>query len=195
MKPILFNTDMVQAILENRKTQTRRIVKLNGCKSFDVPSDWDKEAIDHWTGGKCPYGQVGDVLWVRETWKWDIFTGGYFALYRADYSTNFGAKWKPSIHMPFEACRLFLEITNIRVERLQEISENDAIKEGLIFLDYKGHSSYTHNRDTYPNGFGTATGCFSHLWQSVYGAESWQSKPWVWVIEFKRISKEEATNE
>jgi hypothetical protein len=172
MKPILFNTDMVQAILENRKTQTRRIVKLNGCKSFDVPSDWDKEAIDHWTGGKCPYGQVGDVLWVRETWKWDIFTGGYFALYRADYSTNFGAKWKPSIHMPFEACRLFLKITNIRVERLQEITCKDVLAEGMD----SGHDS-----------------SFITLWQSINGAKSWDSNPWVWVIEFKRISKEEVS--
>jgi hypothetical protein len=196
LRPILFNTEMVQAILEDRKRQTRRVAKLNGCKSFDVPSDWDKEAIDHWTGGKCPFGKIGNVLWVRETWnKSDskyYFKASPETLPEYILNNHWGVDdciWKPSIHMPFEACRLFLEITNIRVERLHEISENDAIKEGLISLDYKGHPSYTHNKDKHPNGFGSATGCFSHLWQSVYGAESWNANPWVWVIEFKQIPK------
>jgi hypothetical protein len=206
--PILFSTPMVQAILEGRKTQTRRVVKIDGM----LPYTGNKPLITHECGSiyyfwghkevKCPYGQPGDVLWVRESFKWDVFTGGYSALYKADYKTNFGGKWKPSIHMPKSACRLFLGITNVRVERLHDISEDDAKAEGIQTKAYGSHPYFCTrdylsktNSDGFWPGFCADTGdqyrsSFQTLWQSINGEQSWNENPWVWVIEFQRIEKE-----
>ena len=139
MKPIIFSTPMVQAILDGKKTQTRRVIKID-----DAPENWKisiagtsivrTEPYDV----KLPRYAAGDILWVRETWA-DVF-GKYE--YRADYSESentyrvkrYGttiAKWRPSIHMPREAARIFLRVTNVRVERLLDISEADAIAEGI----------------------------------------------------------------
>lgn len=193
--PILFSTPMVTAIMEGRKTQTRRIAKVPNYDHFAV-----REL-------KCPFGNIGDVLWVRETFSVvqsghstvNSVTGGYIPLdpvyvYKADghespkaaaHFTNMMSdskgweaednNWKPSLFMPRKGCRLYLEITKIRVERLQDISEGDALFEGVTGMsgDYER----------------TPSACFEDLWISINGKESWDENPWVWVIEFKQIKK------
>lgn len=206
--PILFSTPMVQAILEGRKTQTRRIIKpqpehkqvhfhwrklqydgehrmwcwndLIMDNIVDFPHNEDRKAL----ASRSPYGQVGDILWVRETWadcvlNWEPRVDGYD--YKADDPdwASGHVKWRPSIFMPKDACRLFLEITNIRVERLQEISEEDAIAEGAPHDRYLGRGVIG----------GSHREGFIHLWESINGEQSWQSNPWVWVISFKQIPK------
>lgn len=196
--PILFSTPMVQAILKGRKTQTRRVVKIDGM----LPYTGMKPLSTHECGSvfyfwgnkeiKCPYGQPGDVLWVRESFYPLIsegLKGKYF--YKADLEKQgFVFKWKPSIHMPKEACRIFLRITNVRVERLQDISEKDAIAEGIeeaefdrvnncrVFKYYGWQNAVTDEKES-----------FKSLWQSINGEQSWNDNPWVWVIEFERVKK------
>jgi len=188
MKPILFSTDMVKAILAGRKTQTRRVVKP---QPITLPQGFyfhpKKNIAIHIIGNPskhtavtkhCPYGQIGDILWVRETWAEYGPIAGKFH-YKADhingpYVNDF--KWKPSIHMPREACRLFLRITSVRVERLQNITEADAIAEGIQY-----------NSDA-PASI-TNKGSFAKLWESINGPASWQANPWVWVVEFERTEK------
>lgn len=217
MKPILFNTEMVRAILEGRKTATRRIIKDKDIvNSFDCEADGTPIAyIDQATGDSylptmpCPY-QPGDTLWVRETWNGD-WCDHY--IYKADGGSAKAAgyaaepKWRPSIHMPREAARIFLRVTDVRVERLQEISYTELLAEGVIPL---GHlpggckcSAYTDgcmdgpcvNRDNYE--FWRYATPFIKLWdRTVKPADrdtsGWDADPWVWVIEFERISKDEA---
>lgn len=214
--PILFSTAMVQAILAGRKTMTRRVVKPK-LAGFDIsmrtdgsnkwPRNLDEEErfISYM---KCPYGQVGDLLWVRETW-WKSMPSGQFPElpdngkyhYKADYNNNgVGSrpapywppfdKWKPSIHMPKAACRIFLRITNIRVERLQDITEQDAISEGVEQIaDYgtTGYKLYTQPDAAFSDI--DAKWSFESLWQSINGKESWNANPWVWVVEFERVEK------
>lgn len=211
MKPILFSTEMVQAILEGRKTQTRRIIKPqtdeNGVGFMkNPPLDWESTYKETWCPWKwdtvegervskfCPYGDIGDILWVRETWQKIITPFGKDAfVYKADddfYKDTIEdwPGWSPSIFMPKEACRLFLKITSIRVERLQGISEQDAIAEGV--RKYENRIIQTKYKD-YVNARPTSSAVesFETLWQSVYGRESWDANPWVWVIEFERIEK------
>lgn len=205
-RPILFSTPMVQAILAGRKTQTRRVVKpqpnftyCTKCKkdySFCACEfDSDEHAGRCTKTAKadinlCPYGKVGDVLWVRETFSPPTaaqLPTSY--MYAADYPVNPLAKgiWKPSIHMPKEACRLFLEITDICVERLQDITEENAIAEGISRYPKApiyGYKHYMHN-DMYCLH---AIESFYTLWHSINGEESLKANPWVWVLEFKRIS-------
>lgn len=207
-RPILFSGPMVRAILEGRKTQTRRIIKLRPGEQVDNNEVWD--STDPYKIKPCPYGIAGDVLWVRETFA-DLRGMGFdddFA-YREkslkDYGDgcgmveigdskrcrlDYGVKWKPSIFMPRDACRLRLRITDIRVERLQDISESDAKAEGV-----ETQSSTTFGDTVYKNyekgqlGWLTsAVGSFSTLWQSINGNQSWADNPWVWVIEFERIT-------
>ena len=167
-KPILFNTEMVRAILDGRKTQTRRVVDLKKYPQYpDKLDSLDAIFSTFPCQSGCPFGQVGDRLWVRETWATDDRKNFF---YRADGETyNAGLKWKPSIHMPRAASRITLEITGVRVERLQDISEEDAIAEGI---PYQG------------NAFDTI-GAFSDLWNSIYG--TWDQNPWVWVIELEKV--------
>lgn len=215
--PILFSTPMVQAILEGRKTQTRRVVKPQPEGDSRPISEWNPHVYGSIRAeyetkivGKifpfkkgnslyspsCPYGQAGDILWVRETWAYLDFLGPEDAdyVYKAsdngkDWENNTeGWKWKPSIYMPKEACRLFLKIKSVRVERLQDISEEDAKAEGVLYYgeesnDYK---NYEYN-DIYGDDWGvlTAKESFKTLWQSINGPESWLANPWVWVIEFE----------
>ena len=192
--PILFSTQMVKAILEGRKSMTRRtrgLEKINEnpdkyhfeghfSKPFDIPKDW--KLI------KFPYGEIGDRLWVRETWmrapNVDFIPNGAF-YYKASVSNQFLKKWpkgwKPSIHMPKEACRIWLEITNIRVERLQNITRSDIRAEGLKCPpELLSDDVYPNYRNWYPKAF-------KELWESINGKGSWDKNPWVWVIEFKRI--------
>ena len=198
MKPILFNTEMVQAILEGRKTLTRRVVKAKGCrgKQFVPPQNWTFEQVLEW-GGSCPYGKVGDVLWVRETWVKNLNSNSDdFGKYefKSDYNGTHAIdliRWKPSIHMPFEAARIFLEITNIRVERLKDISKEDAINEGISEKNHEfflnGWKDYLDSK--YDTPYENPIYSFESLWKSINGHDSWQQNPWVWVVEFKRIEK------
>lgn len=212
LRPILFSTAMVQAILEGRKTQTRRVVKPQPISvNTETPMSVEqfkakgKELEDmglvdiiHGTGGhvfpKCPYGKVGDVLWVRETFsriRFEDETSNY--VFKADddfYKDNVEdwQGWKPSIHMPFEAARIFLEITDVRVQRLQDITFIDAGFEGIEYLergDLSGWKNYMNDYGTYAS----AMLSFVSLWKSINGEESWNSNPWVWVVEFKKINK------
>lgn len=194
IKPILFNTEMVRAILDGRKTCTRRIVKPQPTAHY---------------GAQCikpPY-QPGDILYVRETWErfecWncegdergncpkepkksvlDKTCGCY--MYRATDEISGDAKWHPSIHMPKEAARIWLKVTDVRVERLQEITAESALTEGA---DKYIHANGTLNEDQ------TITS-FIGIWNSTikksdldrYG---WDANPWVWVIEFERCEKPE----
>ncbi len=196
IKPILFNTEMVRAILDGRKSCTRRLVKhdvesvLNSPYHKAHPEVEDKQIISKLCNP--PY-QLGDILYVRETWcddrqfTHDSTPGRYF--YKASESGNF--KWKPSIHMPKEAARIWLKVTDVHVERLQEMTLKDFKAEG-IYDNYKTYSeTYTdHLRQmAYPK-------VFARLWNSTikkfdidrYG---WDASPWVWVIEFERCEKPE----
>jgi hypothetical protein len=218
-RPILFSAPMVRAILEGRKTQTRRVVKpqppmgcryeINGARSHAlcvatgtftdgrpiyVPPT--PQSVDHRL--PCPYGAPGDTLWVRETFfeeydpdtckPYDPPRYAYRATYEGEepYQADgdgfpevnrdgtFKSPWKPSIHMPREASRLTLCIKSVRVERLQEISEADAIAEGL---------SPTVGEYT-----GPARSEFAALWDSISReSHPWASTPWVWVLEFERV--------
>lgn len=214
-RPILFKHEMVRAILEDRKTQTRRVVKPlpgSGWRTETANSDtlrlgmitsphpkkgkfglFTRREI-HPGSGKyehdlvpCPYGAPGDLLWVRESFFRAHATGRDVldeaisipldrCVYEEDYLPNLGfcQSWmkKPSIHMPRWASRLTLEITNVRVERLQDISEADAVAEGVEpeFLDGEIYA--------------TAKDAFSTLWESINGPGSWALDPLVWVVEF-----------
>ncbi len=213
---MIFNGEMVRAILDGRKTQTRRPIKWKQTRFTEIGeredgSKWPwsedaEHACDFWH--PCPFGAVGDRIWVRETWgvvshafsddglmiDWVPdrpataihempFGNGYYsgyAIYAADGDFTWGdddgyedgrSCWKPSIHMPRAASRILLEITNVRVERLRSMSQDDARAEGVIAASG-------------PMEAGLA---FRELWDSIYGEESWKANPWVWVIEFKRV--------
>lgn len=180
-RPILFNASMVRAILEGRKTQTRRIVKPKHIPLID-------NLIDNWENRPFPYGKPSDRFWVKETWAQDLH-GEIF--YAADYLNNPSIieKWKPSIFMPRKIARILLEISNIRVERLQEMTEGDAKAEG-VYEYSPGHGTWWAKDPKDGQGFGPwgfAKGAYSEVWESINGKDSWDKNPWVWVIEFKRI--------
>ena len=191
-RPILFSGAMVRAILDGKKTQTRRVIKPQPLGDYLYLSDINPQYAC-FTGSsarRCPYGKVGDRLWVRETFcivNDREFGGGLWVDYRATprYSEEAPAgwenapndiaalKWKPSIHMPKGASRINLEITNIRVERIQDISDNDIEFEGVeVFGDSIVRKTL-----------------FTDLWNKInkkrgYG---WDKNPWVWVVTFKRV--------
>ncbi|HED2695130.1 TPA: hypothetical protein R4Z22_000081 [Klebsiella michiganensis] len=232
---MIFNSEMVRAILDGRKTQTRRIVKgvdgavkfcpecdINGEDIFVVLGEKDHTGMNPVLGAiSCPLGAAGDHIWVRETWgvvsheldedgriqPWTPdrpataihempFGNGYFsghAIYAVDGDFTWGdddgyedgrSCWKPSIHMPRAASRILLEITEVRVERLNSIHDVDAMREGIQNLTTCSHAD-----------FGTPgvvnaqhpVRAFQLLWESIYGADNWKANPWVWVIEFKRV--------
>lgn len=190
-RPILFSAPMVRAILEGRKTQTRRVVKGvdndNRMRSKKIVT----HVMDAHKVGLCPYGQPGDRLWVRETWGMRPVAAGHidkpskkFVIYRADgFTSAIPERWRPSIHMPRWASRITLEIVSVRVERLNEISEQDAMAEGIIGPHHL--SSEWSCGDS--KWFSSTVKAFSNLWESINGADSWAVNPWVWVVEFKRV--------
>lgn len=198
-KPILFNTEMVRALLEGRKTETRRLVKPAHLKVLESqyhivhPEVQEKTLIEKLC--RPPY-QPGDILYVREAWAEtpDLFGEFPQYLYRADFSDEeLGTvKWRPSIHMPKEAARIFLKVTDVRVERLQEIDEAGAVSEGCEKGSQPvGGGPFGIEDDP---GEWTAREHFADLWNSTirpadldrYG---WAANPWVWVIEFERCKK------
>lgn len=208
--PILFSTPMVQAILEGRKTQTRRVIKSRHdsglfqiCRRItdgQITSinslDWDERNCEK--DIVCPYGQPGDILWVRETFRpieQDFGSPRYE--YKATESINLSDKWKPSLFMPKSACRIFLKVKSVRVERLQDISEDDAIAEGIEVMKVYVHKVFRNYQDEAKTNGGykgfveTAIASFKSLWQSINGEQSWKENPFVWVIEFERIEKPE----
>lgn len=221
MKPILFSTPMVQAILEGRKTMTRRIIKptskngncgiivskkIDGTVSEICGYDENENTYNE-KGRQYPVNnkyEIGDILWVRETWVWegntkylDMLSIGFF-YYKADKMNNHcGIKWKPSIFMPKEAARIFLKVTDIRVEKVQDISEADAIAEGIEFnffpdpIDlslppFKGYKIYGSKNAWDANPINS----YWSLWDMINGKKSWLSNPWVWVIAFERIDQQ-----
>ena len=195
-RPIIFSGPMVRAILEGRKTQTRRVMKpqphpdatLQGiiprpnanraCASF---AHVDERGVhSHSLKVQCPFGRGGDHLWVRESWALCNTIGNNCTniVWRAGPWRNGlepSVKWRPSIHMPRWASRITLEITGIGVERLQDISEADAQAEGVT------------ESIVLPGDRGSFVASFGYLWQQIYGAESWDANPWVWVIEFEKL--------
>jgi hypothetical protein len=198
-RPILFNGPMVRAILAGTKTQTRRLVKPQ-------PAEWLDTHEPTILPAACPYGVPGDRLWVRETWSAPLKRdgSGYESagvLYRADplwdgmSHGDFGWDWKPSIHMPRWASRLTLEVTDVRVQRLQDINEEDAKAEGVTpYTPPHGNISL---EQTVPGpGF---DGCrlgdqphrlpFADLWDSINAKRApWDSNPWVWAVTFRRAA-------
>ena len=181
-RPILFSTEMVSAILANRKTQTRRIVK-GIALDWLAPDMFTPKFVASEDNKVCPYGYENDILWVRETWA--LYNlGGQKYIYKADNVEYANPKWKPSIHMPKEACRIRLKIKSVRVERLSDISEQDAIAEGieLIGSRWKQYLKTRLDKTVESPKYSYIT-----LWESINGAMSWEKNPWVWVIEFEGI--------
>ncbi|AUN51793.1 hypothetical protein AB8T65_13445 [Klebsiella pneumoniae] len=200
---MIFNGEMVRSLLDGRKTQTRRIVKgtdgavkfckewnINGEEVFVVLGEKDHTGMNPVLGAiSCPFGAVGDRIWVREAFRvhsraTDVATLVYKASERNSWTEQTRRvpvavcnkpatpeKWTPSLHMPRWASRILLEITGVRVERLRSMSQDDARAEGVIAASG-------------PMEAGLA---FRELWDSIYGEESWKANPWVWVIEFKRV--------
>lgn len=223
VKPILFNTDMVKVILDGRKSCTRRCVKYKysntemkirtdkyGTRIVEIQKDIEGETFGKNPDGstwhkllgyiepKAPY-KKGDILYVRETWCDDKqFTkddtpGQYF--YKASSPDDLEPKWKPSIHMPKEAARIFLRVTNVRVERLQEMKDEDCEKEGLENFCKKCSTLFSEC-DTCLNDGGIKED-FKELWDSTIkksdlATYGWDANPWVWVIEFERCEKPES---
>ena len=188
VRPILFSTPMVQAIMKGQKTQTRRIVK-GMALDWLQPDMFTPEFVVNPENNMCPYGKVGDMLWVRETWakvstfpEPDCF-GKY--LYKSMGDTP--EKWMPSIFMPKDACRIFLKLTDIRIERLHELSEADARAEGVAHVIDKitGYCGYDYIIGGY-NLMTTPYHGFRSLWKKINGEQSWNENPFVWVITFER---------
>lgn len=208
-RPILFQGEMVRAILDGTKTQTRRIMKapwdvFNGEPIFRCGPDggfFMSQAVP-------PYGKPGDRLWVREThapqadcwgawhnWMESPIGPKPIIHYAADGGNPFIERWRPSIHMPRWASRILLEVTGVRVERLQDISEEDAIAEGIEGRDVviNGRSQgwtwrdHTLKCDDPCEWFSSPIRSYRTLWESINGLASWEANPWVWVIEFRRI--------
>ena len=172
-RPILFSAPMVRALLEGRKTQTRRIVKTRKKLVNRGFSQIQYGAICSEQPHQCPYGQPGDLLWVRETWA-DMQCEPPVAVYRADGERPITMQWKPSIHMPRLLSRLTLEITGMRVERLQDISAIDASAEG-IFTPEIGYANLGERAPILQ---------YARLWEEINGAGAWDKNPFVWVLEF-----------
>ncbi|HBK2581894.1 TPA: hypothetical protein LGJ93_001218 [Escherichia coli] len=220
---MIFNGEMTRAILDGRKTQTRRIMKVqpesNQLGLLLITDSTKRSDIGkyHWaesnaTGNHvrsklflCPFGAVGDRIWVREGFfpaplemqsepprktMWNIAYRDGMQMEKlapAEYNPTIYnyERWTPSIHMPRWASRILLEITNVRVERLNAISEEDARAEGII------DGGCLNCGEPEPCGCANpepdATDAFAYLWQSIYGQENWNANPWVWVISFERI--------
>lgn len=212
IRPILFSTPMVQAILEGTKNQTRRIVKNNNSLYASKFSELDFN--DAFVEGfnlsdKCLKAkhllndtrqlilskiETGDIFWVRETWQYSddlehpyLYKQKELGEWLPEYFKRM--KWKPSIFMPKEACRNFLEVTNVRVEKLNDITEEDAKSEGIKV--YKLEEEYHDYNGSGCGCYATAKGSFFSLWNSINGKNSWKANPWVWVYDFKRVEKPE----
>lgn len=188
-RPILFSAPMVRAILAGTKTQTRRAAKPRRNPSLLDGSWSDGYVLDpgnrEWLMRDCPYGEPGDRLWVKETFRDARDFGAGRVLYRASGDTACG--WKPSIFMPRELSRLTLDVADVRLERLQDISDrgpqNDCTAEGVFHcgMDVPSYEEWS------ASGFRSSEKyMYRQLWESINGAGSWDANPWVWVVEFRR---------
>lgn len=226
-RPILFSAPMVRAILEGRKTVTRRPVKV---QPFDLSWSRHDHRIEYTAGraengdeidgfhaystrsggewsAKCPYGQPGDRLWVRETWAQPANLDPGPTVYRATYPDcikgqgwenlipSGAIRWKPSIHMFRRDSRILLEITDVRVERLQDgegetASESRYVAEGIHRIHHGDGDYYFHplKDEPGPGNWCDPFDAWRELWVSINGADSWNSNPWVWVVEFKQVT-------
>lgn len=214
--PILFNSAMVLAIIADNKTCTRRLNKLvvnlrpDDYKLLDltVKTIKNKSSLTaiFFDNEKeqaitivCPYGEIGSYLWVRETWRESLTEDGHECFgFLADRKYSCGKsmpadsatalKWKPSIHMPRRACRLILEIIDIRLQRLTDIDAASAKAEGInVCSENSKWQNYMPNRNT-NNWLDNPIDSFASLWSSINGASSWSNNPWVWVIDFKKVA-------
>ena len=228
-RPILFSSPMVRALLAGTKMQTRRVAKIDDV-AYGKPVQW--VSVASCTTGimevRCPYGEPGDRLWVRETWspdppidsswastEWngcgrridgvpERFQHPRFCNYSADWLHG-PIVWRPSIHMPRWASRLTLEITGVRVERLQEISEADAVAEGCKADPFPGPwwQGYRDKGETPPSWMiepkriphkphldRSAVDAYRALWMQINGRGSWDANPWVWVLEFRTLERQ-----
>lgn len=230
-RPILFNAEMVKAILSGRKTQTRRVMKDQpevippedecGVPGYWIPCHAGKTMVrNEMMTIACPLGMRGDQLWVREAFRMAKSLDTHSPREVADLSLSAGyknpwapiqfeadggraGKWtefdtppvvteagklRPSLHMPRWASRIQLEITNVGVQRLQDISSGDAVREGICQLPASGRYCINPGDQYFGGASHSATEVYSWLWESIYGEGSWQANPWVWVIEFKRVA-------
>lgn len=214
-RPMLFTASMVRALLDGSKSQTRRLVKdLPPWNITEIVPDaggtgkWLPNgpapsgrgmASGHWR--HCPHGQPGDRLWVRETHRaiWGQSPGYLIGVdYRADPQEKWERmrdhagrpQWTPSIHMRREYSRILLEIVSVRAERLEGISDEDCLAEGVHAIDHQGDGTYYHYEHTHadPGNWCSAAAAYQHLWETINGVGSWAANPWVWVIEFKRVA-------
>lgn len=214
---IIFSSEMVRAILDGRKTQMRRIMKPQPTPCDYVDERGKARGGHQWpsnifrtmlhvegelqngdggwkglVGDACPFGDVEDRIWVRETWQCGLCTESTFA-YKATHKPsdleegwNEKIKWRPSSQMPRWASRILLEITGVRVERLQDINEEDAVAEGVAPL--RG-GYWKHYQPDWTQHQLSARGSFVTLWNSINGVDAWYKNPWMWVIEFKQIQE------
>jgi hypothetical protein len=201
-KPIIFSTEMVTATLDDRKTQTRRVIKPQPDSDgfiHSVTNTGKESLICVHDKGLSPYS-IGDILWVQETWCKEFYAPigesesvteflnkiEFRICYKATDALPDNCSWKPSIHMPREAARIFLRVTDVRCERLQEISGHDVMLEGLNRVWYNGESERWENEQRLD---------YKKLWNSLNAKRgySWESNPWVWVYEFERIENYERT--
>jgi hypothetical protein len=192
--PILLSTEMVQAVVAGRKTMTRRIVKGHALNWIERDG-FTPEFVSDPKNYLSPFGYPGDLLWVRETWgaeqlpqppegDWDKI----IYRWKASEEPDPASRWKPSIHMPKEAARIWLQIGSLHIEKLQDISESDAVMEGVEMDGMNWFRDYQINDTAIPFQFMDARQSFRSLWSSIYGGVNWNKNPWVWVVEFKVLS-------
>lgn len=200
-KPILFSTEMVQAILAGRKTQTRRIIKPQpSYLPYTDSTEGHENTLKTYINVGLSNGaitaklKIGDILWVRET----FCPFGYDFIHKANpLAADLDVKWKPSLFMPKKAARIFLKVTNVRCEKLQDISEEDAIAEGIYaepgtVSGITWYQKFIKESEARSDGLFTesAKECFQTLWQSINAKKHpWESNPWVWAYDFERIEK------
>ncbi len=191
-RPILFSAPMVRAILEGRKTQTRRAVKpqpIGGESITDAYGNWHvgrlRDSENAFRPIRCPYGEPRDFLWVRETFNFSPARG---VQYRADGGElPAGWKWTPSIHIPRKLSRINLEVTRVRCERLHEISAKDILAEGAVLRAHD--DQFGHNPVSAFDGkvYLDLLTLWAAAWQKINGKASWDANPWVWCVEFKPL--------
>jgi hypothetical protein len=199
---MLFSPEMARANMEGRKTETRRIVKpasgwdvnWHVAQAKDSPGRYCMRCGTQYSLPyfKCPYGEPGDVMWMREGYVPHYFDGGTHG-YMADWNSTAAEyvkqpKWKPNIHMPLSACRFFAEISEVRVERLQDISQEEARNEGTYPAPHRAHHECKQWKDPMHN-FRDCFSCgYKLLWIKINGGKSWIENPWVWVVKYRRLA-------